>query len=125
MAAKILLVDDNELNRKLLRVILEFNGYEVVEASNGKEGIKLAKEQLPALVLMDVQMPVMDGIAALQAILADDKTSHIPVAAITSYAMKGDRERLLEKGFIDYIAKPIDKNDVLQRVKSLLKQGER
>ena len=91
MADKILLVDDNELNRKLLRLILEYSGYEIIEAGNGEEGLLMARGHLPSLVLMDVQMPVMDGICALKAILADAKISLIPVVAITSYAMKGDR----------------------------------
>ncbi|MEW6714203.1 MAG: response regulator [Nitrospirota bacterium] len=104
---KVLVVDDNEKNLKLLRVILQHNGCEVIEAANGKEGVFKSKEHAPHLIFMDIQMPVMDGISALKILRSDESTRHIPVIALTSYAMKGDMERIIEEGFNGYIAKPI------------------
>ncbi|MDO8281818.1 MAG: response regulator [Thermodesulfovibrionia bacterium] len=110
---KILIVDDNEKNRKLLKVIIESHGYETVEADNGKEGVRLARESKPLLILMDIQMPVMDGIEAAKILKSEAETAGIPVIAVTSYAMKGDREKFLATGINDYIAKPIDVNEVI------------
>ncbi|MBI4838450.1 MAG: response regulator [Nitrospirae bacterium] len=104
----VLIADDDTKNRKLFRVALQSYGYKTIEAEDGKQCVKLAKETLPDLILMDIQMPVMDGITALKTLIADPATSKIPVIAVTSYAMKGDRERFLAKGFVDYIPKPID-----------------
>lgn len=105
---KILIVDDNAKNRKLCRVILVQQGYTVLEAENGAAGLAVARKELPALVLMDIQMPVMDGRETLKQLKAENATKDIPVIALTSYAMKGDRENLLEAGFRDYLSKPID-----------------
>lgn len=125
MPDTILLVDDNALNRKLLRLILEYSGYAILEAGNGERGLQMIKALLPAMVLMDVQMPGMDGICALKAILADATTCHIPVVAVTSYAMKGDRQRLLGEGFADYIAKPINKDELLAKVATIVEGRQR
>ncbi|MBI4826417.1 MAG: response regulator [Nitrospirae bacterium] len=113
---KILIIDDNEKNRKLFKVILESRGYETVEADNGKEGIRLARETKPLLVLMDIQMPGMDGIEAAKRLKSEDETAGIPVIAVTSYAMKGDREKFLETGFTDYVSKPIDVNEFIAAI---------
>ena len=104
----ILIVDDNVKNLKLVRDVLQFHGYPTLEAETGEVGITLAREQRPALILMDVQLPGMDGRAALKVLKADASTQHIPVIALTSFAMKGDRESLLVEGFDDYMAKPIE-----------------
>jgi two-component system cell cycle response regulator DivK len=122
MPDKILIVDDNEKNRKLLSIVLERGGYEAIEAENGEEAVAITKERIPALVLMDIQLPVMDGIQALKAIQADENIRHIPVLAVTSYAMKGDRERLLGEGFVDYVPKPINKDDLLRIIKITLEK---
>ncbi|MBI4843704.1 MAG: response regulator [Nitrospirae bacterium] len=114
MMRKILIVDDNAKNRKLLKVILESHGHETIEADNGKEGVRLAKESKPALVLMDVQMPEMDGIEATKILHSEDETAGIPVIAVTSYAMKGDKEKFLATGFTDYVSKPIDVNEFIR-----------
>jgi two-component system cell cycle response regulator DivK len=106
--AKILVVDDNEKNMMLVRDILVFHKYEVIEARNGEEGIKKAKDEKPDLILMDIQMPVTDGFTAAKVIKHDPEMRGIKIIGITSYAMKGDRERVLESGFDDYISKPID-----------------
>lgn len=118
--AKVLVVDDNEKNIKLLRVILQKKGCEVIEALNGKEGIFAAKEHIPHLILMDIQMPVLDGISALKIIRADESTRHIPVIALTSYAMKGDMERIIEEGFNGYIAKPISAVELVDVIRKYI-----
>ncbi len=105
---KILIIEDNPMNRDLFRVVLEYHGYDIIEAENGEEGIKMAVEQMPDLILMDLQMPLMDGFAALKALKEMPETKNIRVIAVTSFAMTGDREKVMQAGFDDYISKPID-----------------
>ncbi len=119
---KILVIDDDAMNRKLFRFLLQKEGYEIFEAEDGVAGTRLAREILPHLVLMDIQMPLMDGLAALKALQADEATRSIPVIGVTAYAMKGDRERLLRAGFVDYISKPIDKDSFMRSVKTILER---
>ena len=104
----ILIIEDNPKNLKLVRDVLQFHGYPILEAETGEAGIALARERRPALILMDVQLPGMDGRATLKVLKADPSTQHIPIIALTSFAMKGDRENLLAEGFDDYMAKPIE-----------------
>lgn len=104
----VLIVEDNEKNLKLARDLLRVKGYDTVEAIDGGGGIAAAAQFHPALVLMDIQLPDMDGWAALQALRADPRTADIPVVAVTAFAMEGDRERFLAGGFDGYITKPID-----------------
>lgn len=106
--AKILVVEDNEQNRILIRQILTFHGHEVLEVSNGSEAIRLMEGQRPDLVLLDLQMPVMDGFSVLRHIRLTPGLRRMKVIAVTSLAMKGDREKALEAGFDEYITKPID-----------------
>ena len=108
MPKKILIIEDNEKNQRLVRDVLAPHGYEFIEAHDGEEGVRLARETKPDLILMDIQMPVMDGFAAAKAIKGDPATAAIKIVGITSYAMKGDAEKVLAAGFDDYIAKPID-----------------
>jgi len=105
---KILVVEDNPTNRLLIRDVLRYYGYEVLEAADGKEGVSMASEHLPDLILMDIQMPVMDGFQAGAILKNDPKTKHIRIIALTSFAMKGDRDKIMEAGFDGYISKPID-----------------
>lgn len=123
MKKKILVVEDNENNRKLLREVLSYNGYEVLEAVNGYGGLKAAREQSPDLILMDIQMPVMDGLACLKLIREDEEIKHINVIAFTSFAMKGDKERFMEAGFDAYITKPIDIDQLVEEVKGFTGKG--
>jgi len=118
--AKILIIDDNAMNRKLFCFLLKKAGHELFEAEDGKQGVERAKTVIPTLILMDIQLPDMDGVAALRALREYEATGHIPVIAITSYAMKGDRERFLSEGFVDYISKPIDNEVFLASVKTTL-----
>ena len=106
--ASILVIEDDAKSLKLLRNILQFRGYTILEAETGEAGIESAREQQPALILMDVQLPGMDGVAARQVLKADARTRHIPVIALTAFAMKGDSERFLVEGFEGYVAKPIE-----------------
>jgi CheY-like chemotaxis protein len=108
MKTVILIVEDNERNRKLVRTILEFRGYEVVECADGEPSLSLAKQHKPALVLMDIELPKMDGITALGRLRADPETAAIPVIAVTASVTSGERERVVAAGFNAYIAKPID-----------------
>ncbi len=115
---QILIIEDNVKNLKLVRDVLQFHGYSTLEAETGEAGVALAREQRPALILMDVQLPGMDGRAALKVLKADADTQHIPIIALTAFAMKGDRESLQTEGFDDYMAKPVD-------IKELPKMVER
>ncbi|MDB5100327.1 MAG: chemotaxis protein CheY [Cyanobacteria bacterium RYN_339] len=103
----ILLVEDVEDNRELARVLLESAGHEVVEAHDGGQAVLAARKHLPALILMDLSLPDVDGWEAFRRIRADALTSHIPVVALTAHAMSGDRERVLAAGFDGYISKPL------------------
>ncbi|MBN1444957.1 MAG: response regulator [Candidatus Omnitrophica bacterium] len=118
--AKILIVEDNEINLKLFKRIVSSMGHETLTANNGREGIEIAAENLPDMVLMDIKMPVMDGSEAMKVLKAGEKTKKIPVIAVTAYAMKGDRERFLGEGFTDYIAKPVNREEFIKTVKSVL-----
>lgn len=108
MKKVILVVEDNERNRKLVRTILEYRGYEVVECDDGAPSLALAKAHRPALVLMDIQLPTMNGIEALARLRADPETSAIPVVAVTASVTPSERDRVASSGFNGYIAKPID-----------------
>jgi two-component system cell cycle response regulator DivK len=104
----ILLVDDSPRNLLLARDVLNHHGYRTLEAETAEEGLALAKAHRPALVLMDVQLPGMDGLQALERLRADALTAAIPVVAFTAFAMKDDRERFLAAGFDGYLEKPLD-----------------
>ena len=109
MAGKqILVVEDNERNMKLLRDILQATGYCTLEATTGARAVELASEREPDLVLMDIRLPDLDGVATLGRLRADRRTASIPVLAVTAQAMQGDHERFLAAGFDGYIAKPVD-----------------
>lgn len=118
----VLIVEDNEKNLKLFSVIIKSLGYEILTAVNGEEGVSMAKENIPDLILMDIQMPVMDGITASNMLKSDERTKNIPVIALTSYAMTGDKEKFLGLGFSDYISKPIDKNVFINTVQAAIRR---
>ena len=106
-SGRILVVEDNALNLKLVRDVLQVAGYEVVEATTGEQGVALAMESSPDLILMDLQLPGIDGSEALRSIRRDPRTSRVPVVAVSAFAMKADRERALRDGFDGYLEKPI------------------
>lgn len=116
----ILIVEDTEKNLKLVRDLLQFKGYRTLEARTAEEGIVLARAHLPDLILMDIQLPGMDGVTALQHLMAEPSTAAVPVVALTAFAMAGDRERLLDAGFKGYIAKPINVREFPGQVRQFL-----
>ena len=117
---KILVVDDNQMNLELASDLLEVNGYQVLQAEDAKSGIDIAKKEIPDLILMDVQLPGMDGIQATRILKEDVETSDIPVVALTAYAMKGDEDKILKAGCAGYISKPIDTRKFLKAVAKFL-----
>jgi CheY-like chemotaxis protein len=119
----ILIVEDNPNNLKLMRDVLQFRGYTTLEAETGEAGVTLALARQPALILMDVQLPGMDGSTAMKALKANASTQHIPIIAMTALAMKGDKERLLAEGFDGYMSKPIAIKEIPKMVESFL-QGQ-
>jgi len=123
MARKILVIEDNELNRVLLRDVLEYYGYAVSEAANGAEGIERARAGSPDLILLDIQMPVMDGFAAIEALRNDPIQRGKTIIALTSFAMLGDQERIMAAGFDGYLTKPIDTRKLPQMVQQWLGEG--
>src|SRR4030095_11773496 len=106
--ARILIIEDNEQNLYLETFILQKNGHEIIQARNGEAGIALAAQTLPALILLDIQLPGMDGYGVAKELRRNPAIANIPIIAVTSYAMPGDRERVLEAGCVDYIEKPIN-----------------
>ena len=121
---QILVVEDNERNLKLVRDVLRFAGYEVLSARSGEQGVALARERVPDLVLMDLQLPAMDGTEALRILRADPLTREIPVVAVTAFAMKDDRERALDAGFDSYLEKPINVRAFPELVRGFLHRKE-
>lgn len=120
MAHRILYVEDNYQNKRLVRKILEARGYEVIEADDGEQGVELALQEIPDLILMDISIPGIDGIEATRLIKEQAETTHIPVVALTANAMRGDRERFLAAGCDDYLPKPISTPDLLRVLKEHL-----
>jgi two-component system, cell cycle response regulator DivK len=118
--AKILLVEDNEMNRDMLSRRLVKRGYEVVVAVDGQEGVQKARAEAPALVLMDMSLPVLDGWEATRELRADPATRAIPVIALTAHAMAGDREKALAAGCDDFDTKPIELERLLGKIEALL-----
>jgi CheY-like chemotaxis protein len=124
MPKKILVVEDNEQNRILMRQILTHHGYEVLEAADGSAGLKMAREHMPDLILLDLQMPVMGGLAVIRELRRSPELSKLKVIAVTSFAMKGDREKALEAGFDEYVTKPIDTRKFVELVKNIIPNSE-
>ena len=123
--SKVLLVEDNELNRNMLSRRLRRKGFEVVEAVDGEQGVMMARSETPALILMDMSLPVIDGWEATRRIKSDDQTQAIPVIALTAHAMATDREKALEAGCDDYDTKPVEFKRLLDKIDTLLnKEGE-
>ena len=121
----VLLVEDNPRNVKLVRDVLEFAGFTVVIADSGEDGVALATSTLPDLILMDIQLPGIDGYAALEQIRGNRATTQIPVIALTAFAMDGDRDRVLSSGFDGYMEKPISVRDFPTEVRRHLQEAQR
>ncbi len=120
MSKKILVIEDTEDNRQILRDLLGMAGYEMIEAHDGAEGVAMAERHLPDLILMDIQMPVMDGYEATRRIKAVPELKSVPVIAVTSYALSGDEARTREAGCDAYIAKPYSPRQLLAKVREII-----
>ncbi len=120
MKAKILVIEDNEQNLYLTTFIMVKNGYQVIQARNGVEGIKKASQEKPDLIILDIQLPLLDGYEVVRRLKKNPETSNIPIIAVTSYAMTGDREKILDSGCSGYIEKPINPDTFLEQVKGHL-----
>jgi CheY-like chemotaxis protein len=120
MAVRVVIVEDNERNQRLASAVLEMAGVEVMVAATGGAAIHLCLDDPPDGVLLDLQLPDMDGLTVLRTLRADDRTKHLPVIAVTAFAMQGDEERHLASGFDGYITKPIDVGSFGQCVTDLL-----
>lgn len=116
----ILIIEDNEKNRKLIRDLLQVKGYQTIESETAEEGLRLAEEKTPALILMDIQLAGMDGITAMKQLKAASKTKTIPIIAITASAMTHNRESMLTEGFDGYQTKPFNLNEFLADVDRLI-----
>ena len=123
MPHKILIVEDNENNRSLFRDILKFHGHEVTVASDGAEGVALARELMPDLILMDIQMPGMDGMSAGCILKGDPATRGLKIIALTSFAMQGDEQKFLAAGFDGYLSKPISTRELPILVQKWLQEA--
>jgi CheY-like chemotaxis protein len=117
---RVLIIEDNENNRYLAKFILEKNGYEVIEAVNGISGVEMALKEKPDLVIMDIQLPDIDGMEATRRIRAAESDTEIPIVALTSFAMTGDREKALAAGCTGYIEKPINPDTFMEELEKYL-----
>jgi CheY-like chemotaxis protein len=121
----VLIVEDNEKNLKLARDVLQYNGFRTIEAVNALDGIALAGQELPDLILLDIQLPDLDGVSALLRLRADDTTAAIPVVALTASAMTQDQERFLAAGFDGYLSKPISVKEFPAQVNHFCETGRK
>ncbi len=120
MKPKILVIEDNEQNLYLVTFILEAHGYRVVQARDGRKGVELAGQVDPRLIILDIQLPVVDGYTVAQELSSNPALADVPIVAVTSYAMAGDRERVLAAGCTGYIEKPIDPETFMDQVEAYL-----
>ena len=125
MSKTILVVEDNDRNRRLLKILLKAQGYEVIEAVSGEEVMKYLKNNRPDLILMDIQLPNIDGLDLTKEIKNNPEMTDIPIIAVTAYAMKGDKERILEAGCDAYVSKPIDTRKLPLVIADVLKDSEK
>jgi CheY-like chemotaxis protein len=123
--SKILIAEDNPVNRELLRELLEMRGHTVVEACDGEEALRSIEQAQPDLVLLDIGMPLLDGFGVIRKIRENPRFASMPVVAVTAYAMQGDRERILSSKFDGYLSKPVDARSLVQELDRVLsRQGE-
>lgn len=124
MKKLILIVEDEKTNLKLLKDLLQISGYSTLEARDGRQGIKLAHDKKPNLILMDIQLPEIDGVQAIRILKQDNLTKDIPIIAITAFAMEKDKEMALQAGCNGFLSKPIDIKEFLEKVETNLKNNE-
>jgi two-component system cell cycle response regulator DivK len=121
---KVLIAEDNEVNRELLRELLEMREYTVLEACNGQEALQLLENAQPDILLLDLSMPVLDGFGTIQRIRQHSKWAKLPVLAVTAFAMQGDREKVLQSGFDGYLSKPIDPAELQRQLSRLVGESQ-
>ncbi|MGE0736974.1 MAG: response regulator [Alphaproteobacteria bacterium] len=121
MAKTVLIVEDNELNMKLFRDLLQAHGYETIESREGIEALRLARERKPNLILMDIQLPEVSGLEVAKWIKEDEELKSIPIVAVTAFAMKGDEEKIRQGGCEAYLAKPISLTNFLETVEKYIR----
>lgn len=121
---KVLVAEDNPINRELLRELLENRGYDVVEACDGQEALRMVDETQPDILLLDIGMPVLDGYAVARKIRENPGLTPLPILAITAYAMQGDREKILHSGFDGYLSKPVNAHALADELERLLRKRE-
>jgi two-component system cell cycle response regulator DivK len=121
---KVLVAEDNPINRELLRELLENRGYAVVEACDGQEALRLTEQTQPDLLLLDIGMPVLDGFAVVRKIRENPRFASLPVVAVTAYAMQGDREKILSSGFDGYLSKPVNARALAEELERLFGKRE-
>ena len=119
----ILYVEDNEANRKIVRLLLKNTSYQLIEAYDGEEGVATALEKKPDLILMDIQLPKISGMEAIRRIRTDAEMAHTPIIAITSFALSGDDQKAKEAGATAYLAKPYSPRDLLALIRSMVQEG--
>ncbi len=119
-ATRVLVVEDNERNLKLVRDVLQYAGYEIIEARTGEEGVELAQSRSPDVILMDLQLPDIDGMEALRRIRKSPVTADVPVVAVTAFAMQDDRARVFDAGFDGYLEKPLSVRELPAQVQQFL-----
>ena len=120
MKLKVLIIEDNEQNMYMLTYLLMNNNYEIFQAFNGKDGIKAALEILPDVILLDSQLPEMDGYQVAKELTSKENLKNVPIIAVTSHAMVGDREKAMESGATGYIEKPIDPDNFIKKMESYI-----
>ncbi|MCB1492709.1 MAG: response regulator [Rhodobiaceae bacterium] len=120
MAKRVLIVEDNELNMKLFHDLLDAHGYETIQTRDGLKALDLAREHMPDLILMDIQLPEISGLEVTKWLKEDENLKHIPIIAVTAFAMKGDEERIREGGCEAYLSKPISVSSFMETVRSFL-----
>ena len=124
MSAKtILYVEDNEFNRKIVRQLLAQTSYRLREAPDGESGVRAAQQELPDLILMDVQLPKMSGLDATRELRADPRTARVPIIIVTSYALSGDEQKARDAGATAYIAKPYSPRDLLSKIREIVPEA--
>ena len=123
MSKTILYVEDNEFNRKIVRQLLAQTSYRLREAPDGETGVRAAQEELPDLVLMDVQLPKMSGLEATRQLRADPRTTAVPIIIVTSYALSGDEQKAKDAGATAYIAKPYSPRDLLSKIREIVPEA--
>ncbi len=121
MSKRILVVEDNEDNRRIIRDLLKAGGYESIEAITGEDGLAAAKREKPDLILMDIQLPLMDGYEVTRRVKAEPDLKHIPIIAVTSYALSGDDKKAFESGCDGYVTKPFSPRVLLAKIREYLK----